>query len=453
MLTIRFCNFSLEFVQVLNKTEEFRQKLVENGQQLKQKDEEIEKLKHQNMELEHRLAATRKAFTREACAKEAALKDFRELKQKLKLVQNLLNESHSHDQTKQVYTVLSQINLNAGHLSRTNFGIGLPSTFNEKEDGDESGDLLFDKSDDNLEPDTAEIENDITMIPKSRRENIFEKNIDSDSLDSLPGFPQTNFASNKLPSCANLTVFEPKKANIHESCPSMNIEEKRVLKRSDSQQNYLKNIYKKTMSGKNFKFESERLTTKSHEFSEKFCCSFVKCVVCNGQITLCSNYLICGQCRSVVHKGDKCKSSLPLPCVPKLTCSTVGLRKMITGDNAPEMIKIGDFTDSSVRPWVPGLLIHCCNEIDRRIEQAINTPSSQSVHLELLYQNRAPEREVRELKRKILEAKTGIPILNNEKVSVLCEVIKSFLRTLDDPVITKVLHADFLRVARKFCLR
>lgn len=126
---------------------------------------------------------------------------------------------------------------------------------------------------------------------------------------------------------------------------------------------------------------------------------------------------------------------------------------MITGDNAPEMIKIGDFTDSSVRPWVPGLLIHCCNEIDRRIEQAINTPSSQSVHLELLYQNRAPEREVRELKRKILEAKTGIPILNNEKVSVLCEVIKSFLRTLDDPVITKVLHADFLRVARKFCLR
>jgi Rac GTPase-activating protein 1 len=99
------------------------------------------------------------------------------------------------------------------------------------------------------------------------------------------------------------------------------------------------------------------------------------------------------------------------------------------------MLLIADFAPQT-RPMIPALIIHCCNEIEKR-----------GLEEEGLYRKSGSDREVNDLKDKILKSKSGIPDLAQYDVHVLCGVVKKFLRHLDEAIATRILWRDFVRAA------
>jgi Rac GTPase-activating protein 1 len=87
---------------------------------------------------------------------------------------------------------------------------------------------------------------------------------------------------------------------------------------------------------------------------------------------------------------------------------------------------------------VPALIIHCCSEIERKgLDEAG------------LYRIPGSDREVKELRERIVKSKSGIPLLTGFDVHLLCGVVKDFLRSLDEPLVTRVLWRDFVRAAEQ----
>lgn len=81
---------------------------------------------------------------------------------------------------------------------------------------------------------------------------------------------------------------------------------------------------------------------------------------------------------------------------------------------------------------VPALIIHCVNEVELRGLNEVG-----------LYRVPGSEREVKQLKERFLSGK-GYPILNDIDIHVICGVIKDFLRSLHEPIITQALWKEFI---------
>ncbi|KAH9404204.1 Rac GTPase-activating protein 1 [Tyrophagus putrescentiae] len=197
---------------------------------------------------------------------------------------------------------------------------------------------------------------------------------------------------------------------------------------------------------KRTKFDNERLDVREHTFHQKkaFKPSTV-CGACGKTISFCASYLVCTDCHGVTHASDKCKAMLPKPCVP-FRASKAGLTRMQSSNQVGRMVLLADFTETGSRPCVPALLIHCCNEIDRRVEEAKKNPNSLNSSLSGLYQNATAEKQAKELRLRILSG-NGIPNLGSFELNVLCSVVKMFLRDMDDPVVTRIMWNDFVRAS------
>jgi len=134
--------------------------------------------------------------------------------------------------------------------------------------------------------------------------------------------------------------------------------------------------------------------------------------------------MICRECRGICHMN--CKNQLALPCIPFHKPNGKSFRRLL----------IADFVTPNTLPVIPALIIHCCREVENR-----------GLQEEGLYRKCGSDKEVQELKRKILNSKTGIPVLTTIDVHIICGVIKQFLRDLDEPIVTRILWRDFGRAA------
>lgn len=157
-----------------------------------------------------------------------------------------------------------------------------------------------------------------------------------------------------------------------------------------------------------------------HSFIPKTIIKSDICASCNKRIRFGKMVLKCKSCRSICH--TECKEELSLPCKP---LSDTPKPKDIIGT-------IADFT-STQSPMVPGFLVHCLNEIERRGSNEIG-----------LYEVSACDNEVKRLKEQILRNKS-LPVLNEIDINVICGVVKDFLRSLQEPLITNALRNDFIR--------
>lgn len=83
-------------------------------------------------------------------------------------------------------------------------------------------------------------------------------------------------------------------------------------------------------------------------------------------------------------------------------------------------------------PMVPALIVHCINEVELRGLEEIG-----------IYRVPGSERDVKQLKERFFRGK-GVPILNDIDVHVICGVIKDFLRSLQEPLITQALWQEFI---------
>lgn len=84
---------------------------------------------------------------------------------------------------------------------------------------------------------------------------------------------------------------------------------------------------------------------------------------------------------------------------------------------------------------VPAIIVHCVNEIELRGLTEVG-----------LYRVPGSEKEVKMLKEKFLCGK-GPPLLNKIDIHVMCGVVKDFLRSLHEPIITQALWREFIKAA------
>ena len=171
-----------------------------------------------------------------------------------------------------------------------------------------------------------------------------------------------------------------------------------------------------------------RIENRSHSFApKKLFRSNETCTVCNSKFGFYASYFRCADCRACVHGA--CKTKLPTPCIPYTTSNQIGKKG--------RLLTIADFVNPNSRPCIPGIIIHCCREIERR---GLNEPG--------LYRIPGSDSEVKALVEKFLRSKGGVPVISHIDVHVLCGVIRNFLNRLDDPLITRVLWSDFVNAAK-----
>lgn len=163
--------------------------------------------------------------------------------------------------------------------------------------------------------------------------------------------------------------------------------------------------------------------SRTHAFVSKTVIRTEKCYPCGNMIKFCKQALKCTDCRITCH--PECKEQCPLPCIPVTFTPTKG-----------PMGTIADYT-SSTPPMIPSLIVHCVNEIESRGLKEIG-----------LYRISGSERDVKDLKEKLLKGRSVIS-LNKVDIHAVCGTIKEFLRSLKEPLVTRAAWQTFVDAAEQ----
>lgn len=474
---------------MLQNYEDNRKKWAFAQHELFAKEKFIQKLESENHELKARVQSFRLAFAREVKAKETLQKDYNELRSKLSLVHGLLNEDKirnnnvllDNDSKSKLISVFSNIDLNTRN-SLKNSQFHFTSDFEMENDSNDE--LLFDKSDDNLDELFSQTKirklsdsNHIYSVPLKSSSNLKPVNsnanvkfnqhvnhystIEEEDINEDVNILNTGFISSDDPKDSEKNK---ENENSKPSSPTSlkSVETAKSTSTSDSckttstlSRQLSNKMSKATLLRTASRLQPEILDSRGHTFQQKKAIRPINCVPCGKSIGFCSNYVVCVDCRGVAH--PKCRDLLSKPCIPYY--SSPALRKITstTGNGLfsqhGNMIMIGDFAPQNTRPCIPALLIHCCNEIKRRIDIALKDPKvmlnpKANSPVVGVYRLCGFDKAIRDLRVRILEAKNGIPNLSSvDDIHVICGVIKLFLRDLDDPLITRILWQDFARAS------
>ncbi|CAL8337826.1 unnamed protein product [Lota lota] len=164
-------------------------------------------------------------------------------------------------------------------------------------------------------------------------------------------------------------------------------------------------------------------TGKKHNFHPKTVIKSEFCLPCGRKTKFGKVYLRCQECRVVTH--PECREQCPLPCNPSAFSTPLRTTEMTLADFAP-----------STSPMVPILVVYCIKEIERR-----------GLHEVGLYRLSGSDRQVKELKEKLLRGKTLPALSKVEDINVITGVLKDFLRNLTQPLLTFHLNKAFMEAA------
>ncbi|XP_025970098.2 rac GTPase-activating protein 1 isoform X2 [Dromaius novaehollandiae] len=160
-----------------------------------------------------------------------------------------------------------------------------------------------------------------------------------------------------------------------------------------------------------------------HEFVSKTVIKPESCVPCGKRIKFGKLSLKCRDCRVVTH--PECRDRCPLPCIPILTGTPVRIGEGTLMDFVP-----------TTPPMIPSIIVHCVNEIEQRGLRETG-----------LYRISGCDKTVKELKEKFLRAK-NIPLLSKvDDIHAICGLLKDFLRSLKEPLLTFQLNKTFMEAA------
>jgi hypothetical protein len=236
------------------------------------------------------------------------------------------------------------------------------------------------------------------LAPKA----VFDDNIDLDSPTLETPAPRTSLNANQMP--------DERYGVVSKSTPHMGSLNSRLF--SDANRRNLSPI-----------FSTTPLEERKHNLIQKKAFKPAYCGPCREAIGFFGTFLCCEDCRVICH--IKCKSRLPVPCIP--------FRK--PNGKSSQMVLIADFAPQT-RPMIPAIIIYICNEIERR-----------GLSEEGIYRKCGSDKDIRELKEKFLKTKTGMFGLSSYDIHVLCGVLKLFLKELDEPLVTRILWRDFVRAS------
>lgn len=181
------------------------------------------------------------------------------------------------------------------------------------------------------------------------------------------------------------------------------------------------NSQDKTPTGEHRRTLSAKRALRQHNFASKVILKQDSCIPCKARIRFGKSALKCVDCLGTCH--IECKTAMPTPCVP-----TVRTPSHFVGT-------IADYSPQTC-PMVPALMVHCLDEIDLR---GMNEAG--------IYRTCAPEKDIHLLKEQLLHGRIRAGEMNSYSVHVIAGVVKSFLSSLKEPLVTYTSRELFTKIA------
>ncbi|KAL9822803.1 rac GTPase-activating protein 1 isoform 1-T3 [Geothlypis trichas] len=417
-----------QFIQLAKNFEENRRKWQKLEQELCKYKDLLMKTEAERSALDVKLKHARNQVDVEIKRRQKAEMDCEKLERQIQLIRELLmcDASGSIQLSEEQKSVLAF--LNRPQPSVGSAGNKRLSTIDES--GSILSDISFDKSDDSLDWDSS--------VVKAVRLKRREKRRSSRQFAEGPPAPQkksrsiSNTADQANESIvAKTTVMVPNDGGPIEAIST--IQTVPYPRRSRRKSGPLQPWNSESSIGSK-QLESKQDTDGSstpqhnggvrlHDFVSKTVIKPESCVPCGKRVKFGKISLKCRDCRVVAH--PECRERCPLPCIPTLTGTPVRIGEGTLMDFVP-----------STPPMIPSIIVHCVNEIEQR-----------GLHETGIYRVPGCDKTVRELKEKFPQSK-GVPLLSKvDDIHAICGLLKYFLRSLKEPLLTFRLNKAFMEAA------
>ncbi|NXY20506.1 RGAP1 protein, partial [Atrichornis clamosus] len=417
-----------QFIQLAKNFEEYRRKWQKTEHELGRYKDLLMKTEAERSALDVKLKHARNQVDVEIKRRQKAEMDCEKLERQIQLIRELLmcDASGSIQLSEEQKSVLA-------FLNRPQVSVGGPgnkrlSTIDES--GSILSDISFDKTDDSLDWDSS--------VVKAVRLKRREKRRSSRQFVEGPPGPQkksrsiSNTADQGNESIvAKTTLMVPNDGGPIEAISTIQTVPypRRSRRKSGPLQpwNSESSIGSKQLEPRS---DTDGSSTpqhnggvRLHDFVSKTVIKPESCVPCGKRVKFGKISLKCRDCRVVAH--PECRERCPLPCIPTLTGTPVRIGEGTLMDFVP-----------STPPMIPSIIVHCVNEIEQR-----------GLHETGLYRISGCDKTVRELKEKFLRAKS-IPLLSKvDDIHAICGLLKDFLRSLKEPLLTFRLNKTFMEAA------
>ncbi|XP_068519758.1 rac GTPase-activating protein 1 isoform X2 [Anas acuta] len=417
-----------QFIQLAKNFDEYRRRLQKTEHELGRYKDLLMKTEAECSALGVKLKHARNQVDVEIKRRQKAEMDCEKLERQIQLIRELLmcDASGSIQLSEEQKSALAF--LNRPQVSTGGSGNKRLSTIDES--GSILSDISFDKTDDSLDWDSSVVK----AVRLKRRE---KRRSSRQYIEGPPG-PQKKIRSigstadqGNESIVAKTTVMVPSDGGPIEAISTIQTVpySLRSQRKSGPLQpwNSDSNLGSKQLESKS---ESNGSCTpqnnggvRLHEFVSKTVIKPESCVPCGKRIKFGKISLKCRSCRVVAH--PECRDRCPLPCIPTLTGTPVQIGEGTLMDYVP-----------SAPPMIPSIIVHCVNEIEQR-----------GLHEMGLYRISGCDKTVRELKEKYLRSK-NIPLLSKvDDIHAICGLLKDFLRSLKEPLLTFRLNKTFMEAA------
>ncbi|NXX81420.1 RGAP1 protein, partial [Urocolius indicus] len=417
-----------QFIQLAKSFEEYRRKLQQSEHELGRYKDLLMKSEAERSALDVKLKHARNQVDVEIKRRQKAETDCEKLERQIQLIRELLmcDASGSIQLSEEQKSALAF--LNRPQVSTGGSGNKRLSTIDES--GSILSDISFDKTDDSLDWDSS-------MVKAVRLKKREKRRSSRQFIDGPPG-PQKKIRSigsaadqGNESIVAKTTLMVPNDGGPIEAISTIQTVpyNTRIQRKSGPLQPWSSesSIGSKQLE---FKVETDVCGTpqsnggvRLHDFVSKTVIKPESCVPCGKRVKFGKISLKCRDCRVVAH--PECRDRCPLPCIPTLTGTPVRI-----GEGT-----LMDFV-SSTSPMIPSIIVHCVNEIEQRGLRETG-----------LYRVSGCDKTVKELKEKFLRAK-NIPLLSKvDDIHAVCSLLKDFLRSLKEPLLTFRLNKAFMEAA------
>ncbi|NWZ41878.1 RGAP1 protein, partial [Brachypodius atriceps] len=418
-----------QFIQLAKNFEEYRRKWQKTEHELSRYKDLLMKTEAERSALDVKLKHARNQVDVEIKRRQKAEMDCEKLERQIQLIRELLMCDASggsiqlSEEQKSVLAFLNRPRASVGTSGNKRL-----STIDES--GSILSDISFDKSDDSLDWDSS--------VVKAVRLKRREKRRSSRQFAEGPPAPQkksrsiSNTADQANESIvAKTTVTVPNDGGPIEAISTIQTVPypRRSRRKSGPLQpwNSESSIGSKQLESKS---DTDGCSTpqhnggvRLHDFVSKTVIKPESCVPCGKRVKFGKISLKCRDCRVVAH--PECRERCPLPCIPTLTGTPVRIGEGTLMDFVP-----------STPPMIPSIIVHCVNEIEQR-----------GLHETGIYRISGCDKTVRELKEKFLRSK-NIPLLSKvDDIHAICGLLKDFLRSLKEPLLTFRLNKTFMEAA------
>uniref|UniRef100_A0A8C5B8F3 Rac GTPase-activating protein 1-like n=1 Tax=Gadus morhua TaxID=8049 RepID=A0A8C5B8F3_GADMO len=396
-----------QFIQMATSFEACRKKWLQADEALGSCKEVLAKAETDRGSLEVKLKHARNQVDVEIRRRQKAEAEYEKLERQLQLIRDLLiSETHSSS------VHLSEEQRNAlAFLNSNSLAALLPSRYRLTtidESASMLSDISYDQTDDSLDWDSSVVRT-VKLRKRQKRVSVNESVVTKTTITvSANGGPVEAvstietvpyYTRNRKKIWTDTTTDQSETTS---DAPSMPFTEATPTPRTPRNN---------TASG------------KKHNFVPKTVIRSEYCQPCGRRTKFGKVYLRCQECRVVTH--PECREQCLLPCNPIAFSTPLRTTEVTLADFAP-----------STSPMVPVLVVYCIKEIERRGLNEVG-----------LYRLSGSDRQVKELKEKLLRGKTLPALSKVEDINVITGVLKDFLRNLTQPLLTFHLNKAFMEAA------